>query len=74
MFLYAVGGSLVGQMLVVYFPPLQRIFQTEALTVVDLLTLFSIASTVLILDEVRKFFLRRRHRNKTKYDKLNELV
>ena len=30
-FLLAVVGSLVGQMLVIYFPPLQAIFQTEAL-------------------------------------------
>ena len=31
MFLAAVGGSLIGQLLVIYFPPLQRVFQTEAL-------------------------------------------
>lgn len=31
MFLVAVTLSVVGQMLVIYFPPLQRIFQTEAL-------------------------------------------
>ncbi len=30
-FVWAVGGSLVGQLGVIYFPPLQRIFQTEAL-------------------------------------------
>jgi len=33
MFLFAVTGSLIGQMLVIYFPPLQRVFQTEALYV-----------------------------------------
>ncbi|KAG6452695.1 hypothetical protein O3G_MSEX007751 [Manduca sexta] len=32
MFLIAVTLSLVGQALVIYFPPLQRVFQTEALT------------------------------------------
>lgn len=32
MFLIAVTLSVVGQMLVIYFPPLQRVFQTEALT------------------------------------------
>jgi Ca2+-transporting ATPase len=32
MFLIAVTLSVIGQLLVVYFPPLQRIFQTEALT------------------------------------------
>jgi len=33
MFLFAVTGSLIGQMLVIYFPPLQRVFQTEGLYV-----------------------------------------
>lgn len=32
MFLVAVTLSVVGQMLVIYFPPLQKVFQTEALT------------------------------------------
>ena len=32
MFLVAVSLSVIGQMLVIYFPPLQRVFQTEALT------------------------------------------
>lgn len=32
MFLVAVSLSVIGQMFVIYFPPLQRIFQTEALT------------------------------------------
>jgi len=32
MFLVAVTLSVVGQMLVIYFPPLQSVFQTEALT------------------------------------------
>lgn len=32
MFLIAVTLSVIGQMFVIYFPPLQRIFQTEALT------------------------------------------
>lgn len=31
MFLLAVTLSIVGQMLVIYFPPLQMVFQTEAL-------------------------------------------
>lgn len=33
MFLVAVTLSVVGQMLVIYFPPLQSVFQTEALTI-----------------------------------------
>jgi len=32
MFLVAVTLSIVGQMLVIYFPPLQNVLQTEALT------------------------------------------
>eukprot|EP00122_Pirum_gemmata_P012442 Pgem_evm1s11564 len=30
-FLYAVSGSLFGQLLVIYTPPLQSVFQTQAL-------------------------------------------
>ena len=58
MFLYAVGGSLIGQLLVIYFPPLQAVFQTEALTGRDLLFLATLASSVLILDEFRKLCVR----------------
>ena len=54
MFLYAVGGSLLGQLLVVYSPPLQAVFQTEALTAWDLLFLLSLCSSVLLVDEARK--------------------
>lgn len=32
MFLIAVSLSIVGQLMVIYFPPLQAVFQTEALT------------------------------------------
>lgn len=54
MFLYAVGGSLLGQLLVIYTPPLQAVFQTEALTCIDLLFLLALCSSVLIVDETRK--------------------
>lgn len=53
-FLYSVGGSLVGQMLVVYCPPLQRIFQTEALSLNDLLYIVFVASSMVALDIARK--------------------
>jgi len=56
MFNYAVGGSLMGQMAVIYLPLLQRIFQTEALSFKDLMVLTAIASTVFWVDEGRKFF------------------
>ena len=74
MFLYAVGGSIIGQMLVIYAPPLQSVFQTEALGMIDLLLLISIASSVFILDEIRKLFLKLRTRNKRFSDKLIGLV
>ncbi|KAL8812572.1 MAG: hypothetical protein Q9223_000982 [Gallowayella weberi] len=55
MFNLAVGGSLLGQMAVVYLPFLQRIFQTEGLAGKDLLLLLAIASTVFWVDEARKY-------------------
>ncbi len=58
MFLYAVGGSLLGQLLVIYTPPLQAVFQTEALTYLDLIFLFILCSSVLVVDEVRKLVQR----------------
>ena len=58
-FLYAVGGSILGQMLVIYFGPLQKIFQTEALSLEDLVLLTSLAASVWLVDEVRKALLRR---------------
>ncbi|KAK9467916.1 hypothetical protein V1512DRAFT_260351 [Lipomyces arxii] len=50
----AVGGSLIGQLAVIYVPFLQRVFQTESLSFADLCLLVVIACTVLIGDEVRK--------------------
>ncbi|KPJ15400.1 Calcium-transporting ATPase type 2C member 1 [Papilio machaon] len=58
MFLVAVFMSLVGQMLVVYFPPLQRVFQTEALTGHDLIFLVCLTSSVFIVSEVKKLIER----------------
>ena len=56
MFNFAVGGSLLGQMAVIYLPFLQRIFQTEGLGLLDLLFLAGIASSVFWIDEARKFW------------------
>ncbi|KAF2878075.1 calcium-transporting P-type ATPase-like protein [Massariosphaeria phaeospora] len=58
MFNYAVAGSLLGQLAVIYFPPLQRIFQTEALGLLDLVHLCAVASCVFWADEARKFYRR----------------
>lgn len=53
-FLYAVGGSLIGQLLVIYCPPVQSIFQTEALSLADLIYLIIISSTVFLASEAIK--------------------
>lgn len=60
MFNWAVGGSLMGQMTVVYVPFVQRIFQTEALGFMDLIVLVAVASCVFWVDEGRKFLVRRK--------------
>ena len=62
MFNYAVSGSLLWQGLVIYFPPLQRVFQTEALGFMDLVSLVAMASLVLWVDEGRKWWETRRGR------------
>lgn len=72
MFLFAVGFSVIGQLLVIYFPPLQMVFQTEALTGMDLLFLVSLTSTVFIVSELKKWFERaieqRMHKSKSELD------
>lgn len=60
MFNYAVAGSLLGQALVIYFPPLQSVFQTEALGLKDLIRLVVLASSVFWVDEGRKWWERRK--------------
>ncbi|XP_065172019.1 calcium-transporting ATPase type 2C member 1-like isoform X2 [Atheta coriaria] len=58
MFLGAVTLSVVGQLLVVYFPPLQRIFQTEALTMWDMIFLTTLTSSVWVISEIKKLIER----------------
>lgn len=71
-FLFAVAFSVIGQLLVIYFPPLQQVFQTEALTGMDLLFLVTLTSSVFIVSEVKKWFERymerRMYRVKTDLD------
>jgi Ca2+-transporting ATPase len=55
-FVWAVGGSILGQLMVIYFPPLQEVFQTEALSVHDMFYIILLSSTVLLLDTLRKKF------------------
>ena len=51
----AVALSVIGQLAVIYFPPLQYVFQTEALTFGDLAGLLLITSSVFFVIEVRKY-------------------
>ncbi|KAG0650740.1 Golgi Ca(2+)-ATPase [Hyphodiscus hymeniophilus] len=56
LFNWAVSLSLGGQILVIYFPWLQDVFQTEALGLWDLVALVLLASTVFWVDEGRKWW------------------
>lgn len=60
MFNFAVLGSLLGQFCAIYVPFFQSVFQTEALSLKDLINLLMITSTVFIGDEVRKYLLKRK--------------
>ena len=53
---YAVTFCLVGQLLVIYLPFLQSVFQTEALSIWDLLYISLLGSVIVIANEAR-FFL-----------------
>ncbi|XP_034057178.1 calcium-transporting ATPase type 2C member 1 isoform X1 [Gymnodraco acuticeps] len=53
-FCFSVLGSIMGQLLVIYFPPLQSVFQTESLYFTDLLFLVSLTSSVCIVSEAVK--------------------
>eukprot|EP00096_Caligus_rogercresseyi_P012326 TRINITY_DN5123_c0_g1_i1.p1 TRINITY_DN5123_c0_g1~~TRINITY_DN5123_c0_g1_i1.p1 ORF type:complete len:894 (-),score=215.46 TRINITY_DN5123_c0_g1_i1:675-3356(-) len=64
-FCMAVAGSLLGQLAVIYAPPLQYIFQTEALSLSDLLLLLLLSSSVFFISESKKIFDSRRTRGKT---------
>lgn len=59
MFNFAVLGSLMGQLCAIYVPFFQAVFQTEALSLGDLVSLLLLTSSVFIGDEVRKYLLRR---------------
>ncbi|KAL7798553.1 calcium-transporting P-type ATPase [Trichoderma ceciliae] len=55
LFNWAVSLSIVGQLLVIYLPWLQEIFQTEAIGLGDLVQLVMLCSTVFWADELRKY-------------------
>lgn len=62
LFNWAVSLSLAGQLLVIYFPWLQEVFQTEALGFFDLVRLLMLCSTVFFADEARKYWIHGRRR------------
>ncbi|OAA35317.1 calcium-transporting ATPase type 2C member 1 [Beauveria brongniartii RCEF 3172] len=55
LFNWAVSLSIVGQILVIYLPALQEVFQTVPLTLGDLFRLMVLCSTVFWADELRKY-------------------
>nr|XP_020473106.1 calcium-transporting ATPase type 2C member 1 isoform X1 [Monopterus albus] len=65
MFCYAVLASIMGQLLVIYSPPLQSVFQTESLSILDLLFLVSLTSSVCVVLEIIKKVERWRGAEKT---------
>ncbi|KAI1006848.1 Calcium-transporting ATPase 1 [Podosphaera aphanis] len=62
LFNWAVSLSLGGQILVIYFPWLQSIFQTETLGFFDLMGLVVLTSSVFWVDEGRKWWKSRSQR------------
>lgn len=52
----AVVFSLGGQMLVIYSPPLQYVFQTEPLSAYDIFELLIVSSSVFVFSEIKKYF------------------
>lgn len=67
LFNWAVSLSIAGQLLVIYFPWLQEVFQTEALGFMDLVRLVMICSTVFWADELRKWLKYGRRRVGSNY-------
>ena len=55
----AIGISIIGQLLVIYMPLFQSIFQTEALNMIDLIYILFLTSSVWWIDEIFKHFMRR---------------
>ncbi|KAJ1996736.1 High affinity Ca2+/Mn2+ P-type ATPase-like protein, partial [Coemansia sp. S85] len=62
-FNFAVAGSLLGQLGVIYMPFLQRVFQTEALGLFDIAKILLLSSTVLWVDEAAKWWEARKHQD-----------
>ena len=55
-FIFSVFGSMLMQLAAIYVPLLQMLFETVSLSVSDLLMSTLVASTVIVIDELRKHF------------------
>lgn len=57
-FLFAVGGSVLGQVALIYLPFMNFVFETETLSLMDWVFCTGVASSVWIVEEVLKLFVR----------------
>lgn len=67
MFNLSVGGSILGQLAVIYLPFFQSIFQTEALSLQDLIYLTLLTSTVWWVEEIRKYWAKKNSVSMARY-------
>lgn len=56
----ALGGVIALQLFIVYNPLAQKIFRTTALSLQEWLYIVGIASSIIFVEEIRKFFARRK--------------
>lgn len=61
--LFAVGGSALGQLALIYVPFMRAIFETEPLSLSELMFVLSVSSSVWVIEEVIKFFERKTDRS-----------
>lgn len=59
MLILTVGISFIAQLLLIYFPPLQSVFQTESLSFHDLSVLLALAGVSFSLHEARRKYERK---------------
>jgi potassium/sodium efflux P-type ATPase len=63
--LWGILGECIGIFILIYVQPFQGIFEHGPLGLLDWVFLFCLAPTLLIADEIRKYFLRRKLRKET---------
>lgn len=71
---YSILISILCQLMVIYVPFLQRIFQTEALGLWDLIKICLISSSVWVFDELRKHYQQNQAMYKRNYRRLPQLL